>query len=75
MAKADSEAQEVIQAAPVVQAAPVSTLTEFCARLSSTDNRTELIGAFFRMETAAGRVKATDTEFQKNYSDFCNKPA
>lgn len=50
------------------------TLDEFCTRLSATDNRVELIGAFFHVETAAGTVKDTHSVFASRFTAFATKP-
>lgn len=50
------------------------TLVEFCARLSATVRRPELIGGFESAEKLAGKVKATAEAFQADFEDFCNKP-
>jgi hypothetical protein len=51
------------------------TITEFCMRLSQTDRRVELIGAFHATETKAGNIKATETEFRARFDDFLTQPA
>jgi hypothetical protein len=51
------------------------TLQEFCIRLSTTDRRVEMIGAFEHVERLAGRAKDTETAYAGRYSAFCNKPA
>lgn len=50
-------------------------IAEFCASLSVTDRRVEMIGAFHHTETLAGRVKDTRSAFLGRYNDFCNAPA
>jgi hypothetical protein len=57
-----------------VAAPEEQTLVEFCARLSKTDKRVELIGAFHHSEVAAGRVKDLESEFQSRFTAFINKP-
>lgn len=50
------------------------TLHEFCARLSKTVKRPELLGAFEHAERVAGRLSGTADAFQARFSDFINKP-
>lgn len=50
-------------------------LQEFCIRLSTSDKRVEMIGAFFKVEGAAGRVKDVESAFKTRYDEFCNQPA
>lgn len=50
------------------------TLEEFCTRLSATDKRVELIGAFFHDETQAGKVKDTHAAFTSRFTAFATKP-
>lgn len=67
-------AQPVAVAARADQALPMS-LDEFCRRLSVTDKRVELIGAFFATEESAGNVSDTAADFAGRYDQFINKPA
>jgi hypothetical protein len=46
------------------------TLDEFCARLSNTDKRVELIGGFHHSERAAGHAKDTEAAFQSRFVAF-----
>lgn len=50
------------------------SLNEFCARLSETVNRPELIGGFAFSERAAGHQRGTAEEFAARYEVFINKP-
>lgn len=50
------------------------TLDEFCTRLSKDDKRVELIGGFYHSETAAGRIKDAESEFQARFAAFATKP-
>ena len=50
------------------------TLEEFCTRVSATDNRVELIGAFFHDEKTAGNVKDTHAAFAARFTAFATKP-
>ena len=51
------------------------TLTEFCLRLSTTDRRVELIGAFHHDESKSGRIKDSESKFRSRFGAFVNKPA
>lgn len=51
------------------------SLDEFCMRLSSTDKRTELIGAFNHVEKLAGRLLDTDGNFRARFEAFASQPA
>ncbi len=51
------------------------TLEEFCSRLSTTDKRVELIGAFAHDETRAGRIKGLASEYEARFRAFVTKPA
>jgi len=60
-----------------VVAAPTSdeiTIEEFCTRLSRSDRRVELIGAFAFVEKRAGRVKDAESAYQARFTAFVNKP-
>lgn len=63
-------------AAPETSAVPVEQiqLEEFCARLSKTDKRVELIGGFHYTEVAAGRLKDAESEFHSRFAAFATKP-
>lgn len=50
------------------------TLHEFCARLSKTVKRPELLGAFEHTERVAGRLSDTDSAFRARFDAFINKP-
>jgi hypothetical protein len=49
-------------------------LNEFCARLSATVKRPELIGSFEHHERTGGRLSATESEFKSRFDAFLNKP-
>lgn len=51
------------------------TLGEFCTRLSATDRRVEMIGAFHHVEKKAGRIKDTEESFRSRFDAFVNQPA
>lgn len=55
-------------------AAPELTLDDFCARLSSTDNRVELIGGFHFVEKQAKRFKDSESAYRSRFEAFVNKP-
>lgn len=54
---------------------PTMSLTDFCARLSETVKRPELIGAFEFAERHAKRIKATEAVFRARYEAFITTPA
>jgi hypothetical protein len=60
---------------PQVVSEFVQGIEEFCANLSATDRRIEMIGAFYRVESAAGRTRALPSEFKDRYSAFLIQPA
>lgn len=64
-----------VAAAAVVEAEFPLTLTEYCTRLSTTDRRVELIGAFEHTERVAGRNSDVETNFASRYAAFANQPA
>jgi hypothetical protein len=53
----------------------VQSITEFCATLSANDRRIEMIGAFYRVESAAGRTRALPSVFKDRYVAFLTQPA
>jgi len=64
--------------ADAVAAAPGDfplSLDEFCQRLSASDRRTELIGAFHHVEKAAGRAQDTEGNFRARFDAFVSQPA
>lgn len=66
-------------AAPIVAVAePVAvevSLNEFCARLSGSDRRVEMIGGFEAVERRAGREKDFEAGYMARFTAFCNQPA
>lgn len=50
------------------------TLEEFCLRLSNSDRRVELIGAFHFVEKQASRFKDAESNYASRFSAFVNKP-
>ncbi len=74
VAAAVAVADEQVTAAEAPAAPQELTLQEFCLRLSSSDKRVELIGAFHYSETAAGTVKDLETAFKDRFTAFLNKP-
>lgn len=61
-------------AAPVENNYPLS-LEEFCTRLSITDKRVELIGAFALSEKSKGRNKDTESAYLGRLKVFAEQPA
>lgn len=62
----------------VVSPAPADfplSLDEFCQRLSATDKRVELIGAFHYFEKVAGRTQDTSDKYTARFEAFVNQPA
>jgi hypothetical protein len=49
-------------------------LGEFCARLSATVTKVELIGGFEHQERAAGRNRDTQTAFAARFAAFAKQP-
>lgn len=70
MAKTDDKAQQEKELAAI--ALPVR---EFCARLSETDRRVELVSAFYATELAAGRTTDTEQNYSNRFNTFINQPA
>lgn len=63
---------------PKAEAAPAVfklTIEEFCTRLSASDRRVELIGAFHATETKAGRRKDSEDNFRARFAAFLKTPA
>lgn len=78
MAKGTEETTDVpVESVPVevVQddALVAITLNEYCIRLSTTDNRVELIGGFEFVERHAGRNRDTYDNYAARYADFLTK--
>ena len=65
MAKKDADVAEQI----------ALSLEEFCKRLSTQDQRVELISGFEMTERIAGRLKDTEQEFATRFQAFINRPA
>lgn len=51
------------------------SLVEFCTRLSATDRRVELIGAFHSEEAAAGHEVDVESAYADRFNQFINRPA
>jgi len=51
------------------------SLAEFCTRLSGTDKRVEMIGAFHADEQRAGRIKDVESAYLARFAEFINQPA
>lgn len=70
--------------APVAAVAPVQApaapdefpidLNEFCARLSGTDRRVELISGFHHAERSAGRVTDLPSAYTRRFGEFQTRP-
>ncbi len=74
MSKQSTTPVTVSAEAPAAGDFPLS-LDEFCQRLSATDKRVELIGAFHHVEKAAGRGQDTSGNFAARFEAFANQPA
>jgi hypothetical protein len=61
---------EVLESVPVLK----QHLNEFCARLSTTVKRPELISGFEHFERVNGRTEGTEAEFKARYNAFITKP-
>lgn len=76
MAKSDNSVEAAVAEAPAAaKTAFPLTLSEFCVRISSTDKRVELIGAFEHVERIAGRNSDLETNYASRYLAFANQPA
>lgn len=65
----------VSKAPAAVAAVPIAvTVDEFCAGLSATDRRPELIYAFSKTEKAAGHIKDDPENFKSRFAAFASKP-
>lgn len=51
------------------------SLVEYCTRLSATDRRVELIGAFHSEEAAAGNAVDVASAYADRFAQFINRPA
>lgn len=60
--------------APANPAIPDITLEEFCVRVSKSDRRVELIGAFHFVEKKAGHFKDAESNYQARFQAFATKP-
>ena len=74
MAKEKGDVASAAQAAAEPGAFQVS-IDEFCTRLSSGDNRVEMIGAFHAQEKSAGRKSDTEAAYKARFIKFCGAPA
>lgn len=50
-------------------------LDEFCALLSKTDRRVELIAVFHHLERASGVARDTATNYRARYAAVATRPA
>lgn len=60
---------------PVGETAATLSLAEFCARLSETVRRPELISGFEHKSKAAGQRRDTWDNFKSQFDEFVNSPA
>lgn len=74
MASASKNDVAAAEAAEAPAAELELTLDEYCLRLSKTDKRVELIGAFHFTEKAAGKTKDTESAFAQRLAAFATKP-
>lgn len=74
MAKEEAKTAPVVET-PVEEAEFPLTVAEACARISATDRRVEMIGAFHASEKAAGRSKDLESAYRERFAAFCNAPA
>lgn len=70
----DAQDPAVVAAAAADAASTAVTLDEYCMRLSQTDRRVELIGAFHSLEKRHRHMKDTEAAFSARFTDFVNKP-
>jgi hypothetical protein len=50
------------------------TLDEFCARLSKSDSRVELIGGFYADAKRRGHTKDVDVGFLRAFESYVTRP-
>lgn len=74
MPKTQPEPVQADAVAPATGDFPLS-LDEFCARLSASDKRIELIGAFHHVEKLAGNGQDTEGNFRARFEAFVTQPA
>ena len=67
--------KETAKAAPQGDAEIPLSLEEFCIRLSASDARVELIGAFNSEEAGAGRSVDVESAYAARFDQFINRPA
>ena len=72
-AASDTAASDHVASAPADDF-PLS-LDEFCTRLSATDKRVELIGAFNHVEKLSGMRQDTEGNFRARFVAFVSQPA
>lgn len=79
MARSESSSEtktaDAAAAKPPKQTDFEMTIEEFCTRLSQTDRRVELIGAFCAAEIKSGRRKDRDANFRSRFAAFTKQPA
>lgn len=49
-------------------------LDEFCARLSNSDTRVELIAGFHADEASKGRMKGFESDYRSRFEVFAKRP-
>lgn len=59
---------------PREPAAPLLTIDEFCARLSETDRRVELIAGFHAVMRARGKTKAAVEDYRQAFEAYRTAP-
>lgn len=75
MTKVTEEAKQSKVEAAKKTAPTVLTLIEFCSRLSESDKRVNIIGAFEFTERASGKSHDTEDAYRARYAAFINRPA
>ncbi len=63
-----------MEAPEPVSAAEAETLEEFCAAVSQTDRRVELVAGFYADERSAGRSRDTRDAWQARFGAFQRRP-
>lgn len=68
----DEQPLAVDESQPVIS--PMQTLEEFCCEISTGSKRVELINAFAYVESAAGRLRDTEANYQARFDAFVGQP-
>lgn len=74
MASKDNTTKSESKTTSTAPAAFDVTIDEFCIRLSATDTRVEMIGAFCADEKRHSRIKDSDANFTKRFGEFVKRP-